>query len=100
MAGKPQIFGFFWTVLVPKVTKITLKKFFSKILGPPPGHHKIAIFGHLHRVLPVCLKKIVKNRPPPIFLKLAPLNASHRADFNGMTYAGGSRTPEIELHPP
>ena len=35
MAGKPQIFGFFWTVLVPKVTKKILKNFFSKILGPP-----------------------------------------------------------------
>ena len=35
MAGKTQIFGFFWTVLVPKVTKKILEKFFSKILGPP-----------------------------------------------------------------
>ena len=35
VAGKPQIFAFFWTVLVPKVTKILLKFFFSKILGPP-----------------------------------------------------------------
>ena len=36
VAGKPQIFAFFWTVLVPKVTKKILKIFFSNILGPPP----------------------------------------------------------------
>ena len=50
----------------PKVTKIKVKKiFFEK--NRPPGHIKIAILGHLHRVLPVYPKKSAKNRPRAIF---------------------------------